>query len=153
MSRRLALGLLLSLVARPLLAQEPQGVELGLMGVALIGQRELAAGGLTGGWRPGGGVRLQLGALVGAREGGSGGRAELACHLLLAPARVAGLGVYALGGIAATVGGPARADLVLGLGVETGPAARWGVALEAGVGGGVRLALALRRRWLHRAGS
>ena len=44
------------------------------------------------------------------------------------------------------------AECVLGLGIETRPGARVGLALEAGIGGGVRVAVGLRRRWLHRPG-
>ena len=82
-------GLLLALVLWPgaLGAQEPRGVEAGAQGLLLVGRRDFAGGGATLGWRPGGGVRLQL----------------------------AGLGLV----------------------------------VEAGVGGGVRLAVGLRRRWLH----
>lgn len=143
-------GLLLALVLWPgaLGAQEPRGVEAGAQGLLLVGRRDFAGGGATLGWRPGGGVRLQLAALGGDRAG-LAARGELVGHLLLEPARVGGVGLYAIGGVAGTFAARARGDLVLGLGLETRPGGRLGLAVEAGVGGGVRLAVGLRRRWLH----
>ncbi|MFN8646919.1 MAG: hypothetical protein U0104_09155 [Gemmatimonadales bacterium] len=149
--RRAGRLLLLLLAPGPLHAQEPRGVEAGGLGVLLAGRRDFVGGGGTIGWRPGGGVRLQLAALGGDRGGGAG-RGELVGHLLLEPARVGGLGFYAIGGLAGTFAARARGDLVLGLGIETRPGARVGLALEAGIGGGVRVAVGLRRRWLHRPG-
>jgi hypothetical protein len=57
------------------------------------------------------------------------------------------VGAYLAGGVAA-VGGPAdRGYLVLAAGIEDRPGARSGWFLEAGVGGGARLAAGYRWRW------
>ncbi len=148
---RAGLLLALALAPAPLLAQEPRGVEAGMLGVLVAGRRDFVGGGGTVGWRPGGGVRVQLAGLAGDR-GGAAARGELVGHLLLEPARGGGLGFYAIGGVAGTFAARARGDLVLGLGMETSPGGRLGLTIEAGVGGGVRLAVGLRRRWLHRPG-
>jgi hypothetical protein len=56
--------------------------------------------------------------------------------------------VYAAGGVAA-VGGPVeRGYIVLTLGMEQHPGLPTGWFVEAGIGGGARLALGYRWRWL-----
>jgi hypothetical protein len=56
--------------------------------------------------------------------------------------------LYGAGGVA-VVGGPVEQGyLVLTLGLEDRPAARAGWFVEAGVGGGARLAAGYRWRWL-----
>lgn len=151
MSRSRRLALLLWLVPAALPGQEPTGFEVGPLALATLAREGFAGGGLSLGWRPGGGVRLVVATALGARDGGAAGRGELLGHLMLTPARRSGVGVYGVGGIAGTIDGGRRGDLVLGLGLESRPAAGWGVALEGGVGGGVRLMLAVRRRWLRPA--
>lgn len=149
--RRAGLLLALGLAPAALAGQEPRGVEAGVLGMVVAGRRDFAGGGGTVGWRPGGGLRVQLAALAGERSG-TAGRGELVGHLLLEPARRDGLGFYAIGGVAGTVAGRTRGDLVLGVGMETRPGGRLGLAVEVGVGGGVRVAIGIRRRWLHRPG-
>jgi hypothetical protein len=56
------------------------------------------------------------------------------------------MGAYAGGGVAGIAGPDDRGYLVLLLGIEAGPGARGGWALEAGVGGGLRLAAGYRWR-------
>ena len=136
------------LAAAPLAAQEPTGLEAGPLGGAIAARRDFVGGGVAIGLRPGGGVRVVLAGLAGGAGGGFAVRGEVVGHLMLTPARRRGLGLYGLGGVAGTAGPTDRADLVLGLGVETAPAGPWGVALEGGVGGGARLLIAIRRRWL-----
>lgn len=100
------------------------------------------------GVRPGGSApRLALGLGGGGAEGQLVGRAELVAHLLLPHDPGAAVAFYAGGGVAG-VTGPERAGwLVVLAGMETHPGGRAGVALEAGVGGGLRLAAGWRRRW------
>jgi hypothetical protein len=56
--------------------------------------------------------------------------------------------MYGLGGVAGQVGRGSQGYVVLGLGLERAPGGRSGWALEAGVGGGVRVTVGWRWRWL-----
>jgi hypothetical protein len=94
--------------------------------------------------------RMRISGTVGAgvSDGRAAWRGELLAHFLLSPGRLRGLGLYGAGGVAA-VGGPVEQGyLVVTLGLEDRPAARAGWFVEAGVGGGVRLAGGYRWRWL-----
>jgi hypothetical protein len=75
------------------------------------------------------------------------GRGELLGHFLLGPEQRRKPGLYLAGGIAGVVGAVDRGYLVLTAGVESRPAAGSGWAVEAGIGGGFRVALAYR--WRH----
>jgi len=73
---------------------------------------------------------------------------ELLVHFLLNPTRRTGAGVYGAGGVA-VVGGPVdQGYVVVTLGVESRPGAPSGWFVEAGVGGGARLAMGYRWRRL-----
>ena len=94
--------------------------------------------------------RMRVSATVGAgvSDGRAAWRGELLAHFLLSPGRLRGPGLYGAGGVA-VVGGPVEQGyLVVTLGLEDRPAARAGWFVEAGVGGGARLAAGYRWRWL-----
>ena len=94
--------------------------------------------------------RMRVSATVGAgvSDGRAAWRGELLAHFLLSPGRLRGAGLYGAGGVA-VVGGPVEQGyLVVTLGLEDRPAARAGWFVEAGVGGGARLAAGYRWRWL-----
>ena len=88
-----------------------------------------------------GAERRPGGALVGVQ------RAEAVARFHFDPLRQTRHGVYAGGGIGArhTPGGPLRALLVALLGVEGPPHGGIAAAVEAGVGGGARVGVVLRR--------
>lgn len=93
-------------------------------------------------------TRVSLAAGLGAAEGATRFRGELLLHFLLSPTLRTGVAPYAAGGVA-VVGRPADDGyLVLTLGLESRPGAPSGWFVEAGVGGGARLAAGFRRRWL-----
>ncbi len=146
---RWALGAVLLGLAAPVAGQEPRGLEAGAAGLVTTGRNGFTGGGLTFAARPGGGARLQVLLAAGDRSGSTVGRGELVGHLLLTPAGRGGIGLYGVAGVAGTGGRGARGDLVLGVGVETRPYGRWGVTVEAGVGGGARFQIGVRRRWLR----
>ena len=130
--------------AAPATAQQVR--EIGIEAIATSSDPVLAVAGAYAGIRSSG--RTRFSATLGA--GGSGGelawRAEVLGHFLLSPDRRRAWGAYLAGGLAA-VGGPvSRGYLVLALGMEQRPGAGSGWAAEAGVGGGVRIALAYRWR-------
>lgn len=112
-----------------------------LAGVGLFGDAGLYA-------------RVGLVASAGAmRERGPGGdvvpaaRLEGVARFHVDPLRQTSRGLYAGGGVAAAVrrGAPPAWQLVALLGVEGRPRAGAAPALEVGLGGGVRLAVVLRR--------
>jgi hypothetical protein len=145
--RLLALG---SLAALP--AEAQQARELGLQAIGTASDPAFASGGVYAGVRTSRRVRLSAGAALGGADGRTAWRGELLAHFLLAPAARRGVGGYAAGGVAVTGGPVDEGYLVLTLGVETRPGARSGWFLEAGVGGGARLAAGWRHRWFGRAG-
>jgi hypothetical protein len=140
-----------ALAGRPLAGQKI--VEYGLHAVATFASPELFAGGGYAAFRPGERARLALTLAAGGADGAAAFRGELLAHFLLSPRAPHGVGFYGLGGVALAdveSGGArdTRGYLVLGLGVESRPGARSGWALEAGIGGGLRIAAGYRwRRW------
>ncbi len=134
-------------------AQEPRGMEAGAAAVVLFSQDDFRGGGLLVAVRPGSGLRLEAGLFPGDRAGpeGTGLRGELTLGYLMAPARPTGLGLYGRGGVAGESldGRSGSGWLVLGLGLESAPGGPSGWFIEAGAGGGFRLAVGWRRRWLH----
>ena len=128
-----------------LAAQHPR--EFGVEGIALLRDSSLVGGAVYGGLRVSHRMRLSLtGALAGG-EGGLGARGELAGHFLLSPELQRGVGLYGGGGLALEQQDKTRGYLELIIGAETSPGAATGWMLEAGFGGGVRLALGWRARW------
>lgn len=136
--------------AVPAAAQTPRRFEAGLTSALLLSQPEFfGAGGLVA-VRPGGRLRLQFAALAG-QASGLAGRAEFTAHFLLAPNRMRGIGWYGFAGIAGTAGQTDAGYLQLGLGIEAAPGGRHGWWMEAGAGGGARIALGWR--WRSMGGS
>ncbi len=132
------------LAAAPLMAQQVK--EFGIQGIAAASDPALAVGGGYAALRVSRRFRLSAGAGVGASDGRTAWRGELLAHFLLAPRARGGLGGYVAGGVAA-VGGPVdEGYLVLALGVESRPGMRSGWFVEAGVGGGARVAAGYRWR-------
>jgi hypothetical protein len=138
--------LLAAAVASPAAAQ--QVLELGVTGIATASDPALVVGGGYAAVRTSQRTRLSAALGAGASDGRGAWRGEVLAHFLLNPTRRRGTAVYGAGGVAA-VGGPVdQGYLVLTLGLEARPGARSGWFVEAGVGGGARLAAGFRwRRW------
>jgi hypothetical protein len=125
--------------------------EIGVQVIGTFSNPAMATAGGYGAIRTTGRTRLSASLGAGVSDGQLVFRGELLGHFLLSPDERRKAGFYVAGGIAGVegAGGSAlsRGYLVLTLGVEARPGARSGWALEAGVGGGVRLAIAYRWRW------
>ncbi len=134
------------LAAPPLAAQ--QGKELGLQAIGTASDPGLGVAGVYGAIRTSSRTRVSAAAGAGVSRSEAAWRGELLIHLLVSPTARRALGVYAAGGVAA-VGGPVdRGYIVLTLGAEQHPGQRSGWFVEAGIGGGARLAAGYRWRWL-----
>lgn len=131
----------------PVAAQTARGFEVGVASALLLAEPEFVGGGALVALRPGGRLRLQIAALAGEASG-LAGRAELSGQFLLTPNAMRGVGVYGLAGIAGTAGRTDAGYLLLGLGAEAAPGGRHGWWVEAGAGGGARIALGWRWRSL-----
>lgn len=120
--------------------------EFGVVAAATASDPALAAAGAYGALRTSLRTRASIAGMLGVSGGEAVGRAELLMHFLLSPTRVRGVGAYGAGGLG-LVGGPVdRGYVVLTLGVESRPGAPSGWFLEAGVGGGARIAAGYRWR-------
>ena len=133
--------------AAPLAAQ--QGKELGVQVVATASDPALAIAGVYGGVRTSVRTRLSAAAGAGLSSGDLAFRGEVLGHFLLSPSQREGPGVYFAGGVAGVEGPVDRGYLVLTVGLEYGPAAASGWGVEVGIGGGVRVMLGYRWRWLR----
>ena len=138
-----------ALTALECAAQSDRGFEAGLHGLALLQDPEWLGGGGYAAWRPGGKPRLALTINAGSIDRHFSGRGELLAHFVLTPGKKPGVGLYALGGIAGVTGPRDQGYLVLGLGLERSPGGSSGWAIEAGVGGGARISVGWRWRWLR----
>lgn len=139
--------ILTTLLLAPAAVRAQSVPELGVIGTATASDPALVAAGVYGALRTSLRTRASAAAMLGASGGDAAWRAELLLHFLLSPARERGVGAYGAGGIG-WVGGPAdRGYLALTLGLESRPAAPSGWFLEAGVGGGARVAAGYRWRW------
>jgi hypothetical protein len=128
-----------------------QGVrELGLQAKVTASDPVLAVGGLYGAVRLSPRVRAAATAGLGASGGQLAGRGELLAHFLFHPGGAARTGLYVGGGVAGVAGVQDEGYVVLLLGLESRPGGRSGWALEAGVGGGVRLTAGYRWRRFSR---
>lgn len=116
-------------------------------GVAVVTGSEFTGAGLGFAWRMAGRLRIGLAAAVGETEARrTAGRAEGLFSYHFNPV-TSGIGAYAGGGLAVTATeDDATEYLVVLLGLEGNPVGRVGWFAEAGVSGGVRLALGLRVR-------
>ncbi|HJR15643.1 MAG TPA: hypothetical protein VJ808_02225 [Gemmatimonadales bacterium] len=133
----------------PLAAQ--QGSEAGVLAIGTASDPAVAVLALYGAVRTSTRSRLSLSAGAGASAGEAAFRGEILGHFLLSPGKRKGAGFYLAGGVAAAAGPVDRGYLVLTFGIEDRPGAGAGWAVEAGVGGGARLALGYRWRWLGSA--
>ena len=134
--------------AAPLAAQ---GRELGVQVVATASDPALAVAGVYGGVRTSARTRFSAAAGAGLSSGDLVFRGEVLGHFLLSPNQRKGPGFYLAGGVAGIEGPLDRGYLVLTVGLEDRPAAASGWGVEVGVGGGVRVMLGYRWRWLHAA--
>ncbi|MEP6687918.1 MAG: hypothetical protein ABJC36_06185 [Gemmatimonadales bacterium] len=149
----LAVGAMLAAGVAGSPAAAQQVMEFGVTGIVTGSDPALVVAGGYGGIRTSRRTRLAASLGAGVSDGRGAWRGELAAHFLLNPLRRRGAGVYGAGGVA-IVGGPVdQGYLVLALGLEASPGARSGWFVEAGVGGGARLAAGFRwRRWPPGAG-
>lgn len=134
-------------LAAPLAGQ--QGRELGAQAVATASDPALVVAGPYAAIRTSTRTRLSLSAGAGFSAGDPAFRGEILGHFLLSPNKRRGAAFYFAGGIAGVRGPVDRGYIVLSAGLEARPAAGSGWAVEAGIGGGVRLALGYRWRWLE----
>ena len=132
---------------RPLAAQ--QGRELGVQALATASDPALAVAGVYGAIRTSTRTRLSAAVGAGVSSGDLAFRGEVLGHFLLSPNQRDGACFYFAGGLAAVQGPVDRGYLVLTVGLEGRPAAASGWGVEVGVGGGVRVMLGYRWRWLR----
>ena len=146
-SRWGSLAAVVALVAPPPVAAQ-RVAELGVQAIALAADPGSVVGGVYAALRTSSRTRVSIGAGVGAAEGEAVVRGELLAHFLLNPTRRRGIAPYVAGGVAVESGPVEEGYLVLTLGLESRPGMRSGWFVEAGVGGGARLALGFRYRHL-----
>jgi len=138
----------LLVLAAPLSAQRVAEWQIGAL--ATLSDASLIAGGV-GYARRAGRARLAVNVSAGSLDGVFAGRGEVLAGFLLTPARRRGAGIYAAGGVAVITTRTTTAErLVATLGVEGTPGGRSGWYVEAGVGGGVRVAAGFRWRQFSR---
>jgi hypothetical protein len=132
----------------PLAAQ--RGWEAGVQAIGTFSEPALAVAGAFGALRTS--ARTRIAAFVGAGVSDEriAWRGELLGHFLFSPDKQRGSAFYLAGGIAGVEGPASRGYLTLLLGLEDRPGGTSGWAVEAGVGGGFRVALAYR--WRMRSG-
>lgn len=148
-SRRSAWIALLPALLVPAAARAQGWREAQLWAAAVTSDPLMYGGGIGIAFRDAQRSRVGVAIATGANEDGdAAGRAELTWHFLLDPARRQGLAVYGGGGLALTASEHDRLRpwLQLVLGVEWNPAGARGLFLEAGAGGGARVAAGLRLR-------
>ena len=137
--------LLVVALSSPLPAQVIRS-EIGVQAYARLGDADRGGGGLYLARRAGPRGRVSLFAGAGGGDDGASGRAEALVHLLVAPGRRQGMAPYLAGGLGLDVAGRSDTRLVAVIGLEGSPGARHGWVLEAGVGGGWRVAAGWRWR-------
>lgn len=140
-----AVLLLAAIMAGPAAAQRGWDGQVHVL--ALARDSALIGGGLGGALRLGRGLRIGATLSGGAPTpgGAAAGRGEALLAYHVSPPREGGVGVYAGAGVAGEVhDGDIRGLLVALLGLEARPWSGGGLFLEAGVGGGVRLAAGYR---------
>ena len=144
-----AAGLLAAAAARPLPAQVSR--EIGVQAIFAAQEPTLLTGGLHAALRTA--RRGRLAATAGAGRAGDDFvvRGELIGHFLLNPSATRRPGVYAGGGVAVVAGSGEQGYVVLLVGIEGSPGGRSGWALEAGLGGGIRVSAGWRWRWRRAA--
>jgi hypothetical protein len=143
--RELISGVGTLLAAAPAAAQQTR--EIGVQSIAAFADPAAVVAGPYGAWRTSGRTRLSASLGLGVADGEFAWRVEALGHFLFSPDERRRPGFYLAGGVAGTGGPASRGYLVITLGVEQRPQARSGWALEAGAGGGFRLAAAYRWRF------
>lgn len=144
--RRSPLLLLPALAALPARAQSLREAQ--VWDVTVLSRPAFYGAGFGLGWRNDQRDRIAPALAVGGfGDGKLGLRADLAYHFLLDPAKAAGAAVYGGGGLSVVArSGRVVPYVLLVLGVEGAPGGGGGLFAEAGVGGGVRLAIGYRWR-------
>lgn len=132
------------------LAAAQKASEIGLQAVGTFSDPAVVAAGGYGALRISGRSRLSAALVVGVSDRELAWRGELLGHFLLSPEEPMKPGFYFAGGIAGVEGAVERGYMVLTLGVENRPGAGAGWAVEAGLGGGFRVAVAYRWRRFSR---
>ena len=122
--------------------------ELGVQATALAANPGSMVGGIYAALRTSSRTRISIGAGVGAALGRAVVRGELLAHFLLNPTRRRGVAPYVAGGVALESEPVEEGYVVLTLGLESQPGAKSGWFVEAGVGGGARVAVGFRYRRL-----
>jgi hypothetical protein len=130
-------------------AAAQHGREIGVQAIATASEPAIVVAGAYGAIRSSARTRVSVAAGVGTSDGDFAAREEVLGHFLLSPGQPRGAGFYLAGGLAAVQGPVSRGYLVLTAGLEERPAAGSGWSAEVGVGGGVRVALGYRWRWLR----
>jgi len=121
-------------------------VELGVQAIGTAADPAVAVAGVYGAIRTSHRTRVSAALGAGVSDGDAAFRGELLAHFLLNPTRRTGAGVYGAGGIALAEGPVDQGYVVVTLGIEGRPGGRSGWFVEAGVGGGARLAVGYRWR-------
>jgi hypothetical protein len=119
------------------------------LAVATVADTSFFGGGLGLGYRTDGRMRLDILASVGDRADRIAFRPEAVLSFHLNPYKREGVSPYAAAGVAFVINqGNNEQYLLASLGLEWRPGRNWGWFLEAGFGGGVRIAggVQLRKR-------
>lgn len=135
--------------AIPISLSAQQVREVGLQALLTTSDPALVTGGLYGAVRVASRARVAMTVGPGVSDGSLAGRGELLAHFLLSPGTTNRVGVYVGGGIAGVVGPVDQGYIVALVGLEAAPGRKSGWAVEAGIGGGIRLTAGWRWRW-HR---
>jgi hypothetical protein len=141
------------LAARPGAAQQTWEAGIQSIGAFPLSRPAAIVAGGYGGWRGSERTRISAAGAVGIAGQKFAWRAEALVHFLFSPNEARRPGLYLAGGIAAAGGTSTRGYLVATLGLDQRPRARTGWAVEAGVGGGIRLAAGYRWRFLSGPGT
>ena len=124
-----------------------QGREIGVGAIATLSDPAFAAGNAYAALRTSGRTRVSGSVSAGVSGHEFAWRGELLGHFLLSPEERRNAGFYVAAGVALVDGPSQQGYLVVTLGLESRPRGNSGWAVEAGVGGGVRLAAGYRWRW------
>ena len=151
---RNALTALLLLVPVAVPAQQRQpGLEASVGGVAAFARRTFAGGALGLAWRGGGQGRAAVTVAGGVLGSDPGARLEASAQFLVNPAARSGATLYGALGAAYVVarGSPGAGYVLILVGAERAAGRGVGWFVEAGLGGGARVAVGVRARRPPRA--
>jgi len=139
-------------MAVPARLQAQRVLELGAQALVATSDPALVTAGIYAALRPSARARLAATIGAGVSDSRTAARGELLAHFLLSPGATRRPGAYVGGGLAGVVGPVDHGYIVILAGLESAPGARSGWAVEAGVGGGVRLTAGWRWRWRSQRG-